>query len=412
MLSESREPLTAVVFYFQVHQPYRLLRRPMARPSRVGKRLRSPLAIFDDVENERLCRRVAERGYLPTNEILLEAIEESEGAFRCAFSISGCALQQLEDWAPEALESFVALARTGAVEFLCETSMHSLACFGDADEFEAQILAQRAKISELFGAEATVFRNTELILSDGIAQRVEALGFEGILGEGIESVLGGRSPHHVWRPLGCNKLVTLLRDYRFSDDIAFRFSNPDWPHYPIDAKTFARWLHDVPPEEPFVGLFMDYETFGEHQGSHTGILEFLRWLPRHALEDDERADDERICFATPTEVIRHFAAEGVVRIPKPISWADAERDVSAWLGNPMQNDAHRELYESLEIMRSDPDLLEAWRRLSTSDHVYYMCTKRRSDGDVHDYFSPYYGPHDAYVLFVRALRDLKRLHAG
>lgn len=395
--------MTAVAFYFQVHQPYRLLRRP------AGAALRDPLGVFDDAENARLCRRVADRGYLPTNRVLLQAIDESEGEFRCAFSISGTALRQLEAWAPDALDSFVQLAETGAVEFLCETSMHSLACFGDRQEFEDQIREQRARITALFGREPTVFRNTELVLSEEIAKTAEALGFEAILGEGIETLLDGRSPHELWRPHGCESLVALLRDYRFSDDIAFRFSNRDWPHYPVDANRFAQWLRDVPAGDPYVGLFMDYETFGEHQGEGTGILDFLRWLPRHALADDAREDGERLRFATPTEIARRYEPRGTLRIPRPVSWADAERDVSAWLGNPMQNDAHQELYEILPLVRKDPLLLEAWRRLSTSDHVYYMCTKRRSDGDVHDYFSPYYGPHDAYVLFVRSIAALSEL---
>ncbi|MCB9883604.1 MAG: alpha-amylase [Planctomycetes bacterium] len=393
--------MTAVTFYFQVHQPYRLY-----RPGPKGKTPRRPGDLFDRKENERICRRVAARGYARTNRILLRAIDETEGAFRCAFSISGTALRQLEEWAPEALDTFVQLAETGAVEFLAETSMHSLACFGDAREFEAQIRAHQDRVEALFGRRPTTFRNTECILSEPIARTAERLGFQAILGEGIETLLKGRNPHELWRPRGCERIVTLLRDYRFSDDIAFRFSNREWEHYPIDAKRFADWLRAVPSSDPFVGLFMDYETFGEHQGDDTGILDFLTWLPRHVLEDDDRDPEDRVTFATPHEVTTRFAPLGELKIDRPVSWADAERDVSAWLGNPMQNDAHKALYAALPKLQSDTALLDAWRLLSTSDHVYYMCTKRRSDGDVHDYFSPYFGPHDAYVLFVRAIEAL------
>nr|HMQ22987.1 alpha-amylase [Planctomycetota bacterium] len=242
--------MTAITFYFQVHQPYRLKR---LEP---GHKLAKPEELFDDAENERLCRRVAARGYLRTNRILLRAIDESEGAFRCAFSISGTALSQLEAWALEALDSFVALAETGAVEFLAETSHHSLACFGNLAEFEAQVAVQRKRIEALFGRRPTTFRNTELILSENIAKIAERLGFSVILGEGIEHLLHGRNVHEVWRPRGCRSIVTLLRDYRFSDDIAFRFSNREWDQYPLDARRFAQWMRDVPASEPFVGLFM------------------------------------------------------------------------------------------------------------------------------------------------------------
>lgn len=386
--------MSQIVFYFQVHQPYRLERHERGT-------IPSLTDYFDDRENERILRRVAERCYVPFNSLLLRKIEETAGAFRCAFSISGTALDQLEAWAPEALETFQDLASTGAVEFLCETSHHSLAALASSEEFRSQAITHATRIERLFGTYPTTFRNTELILSNDIAREIEDLGFDTILGEGAERLLGWRSPHFVYRPRGCERVALLLRDFQFSDDIAFRFSNRDWPHYPLMADTFASWLHRIPASDPYVGLFMDYETFGEHQGAEeTGILDFMDHLPGYLLADEATRTN------TPAGVVAGADRVLDLDLREPISWADAERDVSAWLGNPMQQAAHAALYETLESVRDEPELLDTWRRLSTSDHVYYMCTKRRSDGDVHEYFSPYYSPQDAFVLFMRALDNL------
>jgi alpha-amylase len=390
--------VSAVVFYFQVHQPYRLRRY---RYFDIGE----SEDYFDDVENERILRRVASRCYLPANAVLLRAIEESAGRFKCSFSITGTALSQMEAWAPEALESFQALAKTGCVEFLCETAFHSLAALASPREFADQVAAQRTRVTRLFGRAPTTFRDTELIFDERIARTVEDLGFDALLGEGADHLLAGRSPHHVYRPAGCETLKLLLRDYRFSDDIAFRFSNRLWPEYPLMADRFARWLGEVPEDEPFVGLFMDFETFGEHQWADTGILDFLAALPRFALAD------ERLSFATPSEVARAEEPAATLAVAAPISWADQERDVSAWLGNHMQRAAHESLYALEEDVRKAarrgrPELLEAWRKLTTSDHVYYMSTKKYSDQDVHEYFSPHESPHDSFFLFMNVLDDL------
>ncbi|MCB9872502.1 MAG: polysaccharide deacetylase family protein, partial [Planctomycetes bacterium] len=264
--------MTAVVFYFQVHQPYRLA--PF-HPSDVGQGKQR----FDDSENRRIVRRVADRCYLPMNEILLQQIAATDGRFRCSFSLSGTLLQQLSDWVPAVVDSFVALADTGCVEFLAETSHHSLAFDRAPEEFEHQVEAQRSRIEQLFGQRPTTFRNTELCIDEDVARRVERLGFDVLLGEGADRLLGWRSPQLVYRPRGCERLKLLLRSYVFSDDIAFRFSNKCWSHYPLFADTFASWLHAVPEQAQFLGLFMDYETFGEHQwAEETGILEFMRHL--------------------------------------------------------------------------------------------------------------------------------------
>jgi alpha-amylase len=397
--------MTAVVFYFQCQQPNRLKRLRYDDVGRTGERA----DYFDDELNKLIVERVAERCYLAMNEVLGEAISDTRGRFRCAFALSGTLLTQLERWAPKALDSFVSLGRTGAVEFVCETGYHSLASVGDSsehlDEFAAQVEEQKTHLRELFGVVPSSFRNTELILDNRIAKEVEDLGFACMLGEGVDRLLEWRSPRRVYRVRGCQRLRLLLRDYLFSDDIAFRFSNREWPEYPLMADRYAEWLHRASPEDQYVGLFMDYETFGEHQNKDTGILDFMRHLPRFVLAD------ERFSFRTPAEVAAENAPVAELDIPQTLSWADKERDLTAWLENDMQKEAHRRLYELLPRARTaaeagHPELLAAWRKLSTSDHIYYMSTKWHSDGDVHEYFTPYDSPHDSYLIFMHVLDDL------
>jgi len=394
----------AVTFYFQIHQPYRLKR---FRFDDVGQGAELPAdeRYFDDELNRLIIERVAERCYLAMNEVLLEVIEDTAGRFRCAFALTGTVLSQLERWAPRALDSFVALARTGCVEFVCETAYHSLASQADAEEFVAQVEAQRARLKELFGLAPTSFRNTELILDNEVARRVEQLGFQALLGEGVDRLLDWRSPRRVYRCKGCTRLKLLLRDYLFSDDIAFRFSNKSWPEYPLMADRYATWLQRAAEDDDFIGLFMDYETFGEHQNESTGILEFMRHLPKFVLADP------RFSFQTPSEVAAANEPVAELDIPETLSWADKERNLSAWLGNEMQRDAHQKLYELAPRVRAASrlgrtDLLAAWRKLTTSDHVYYMSTKWHSDGDVHEYFTPYDSPHDSFIIFMHVLDDL------
>jgi len=396
--------MTAVVFYFQCHQPNRLRR---LRYDDVGRGQRE---YFDDELNKLIVERVAERCYLAMNAVIGEAIADTGGRFRCAFALSGTLLTQLERWAPKALDSFVALSRTGAVEFVCETGYHSLAsvadpALGSMDEFAAQVDEQKTRLKELFGVVPSSFRNTELILDNRIAKKVEDLGFACLLGEGVDRLLEWRSPRRVYRVRGCRRLKLLLRDYLFSDDIAFRFSNREWPEYPLMADRYAEWLHRAAPEDQFVGLFMDYETFGEHQSKDTGVLDFMRHLPRFVL------DDERFSFRTPAEVAAVSEPVAELDVPSTLSWADKERDLTAWLENDMQKEAHRRLYELLPRARAaaeagHPELLALWRKLSTSDHVYYMSTKWHSDGDVHEYFTPYDSPHDSFLIFMHVLDDL------
>lgn len=392
--------MSSVVLYFQVHQPWRLKRYTWFDVGREAE-------YFDDALNSRVLAKVTERCYLPTTALLKRIVERGDGDLRCAFSFSGTLLDQLERWAPRALEGFQALVGTGAVEVLGETSHHSLAFLGDPAEFRAQVQTHAARIERLFGRRPTTFRNTELVISEPVARVAEACGYDAMLGEGADHLLGFREGTRVFRPRGCERLSLLLRYYRLSDDIAFRFADRGWSDWPLTPEKFAVRLDGVPGDDACVGLFMDYETAGEHQDASTGILDFLERLPAAV------AARSRWRFRTPAEVVALGGAARPLALGRPVSWADAERDLTAWLGNEMQRGAHQALYDLLPAVRAAaqagrPELLEAWRRLSTSDHVYYMCTKFFSDGDVHKYFSPYGSPHDAFVTFMNVLDDLAR----
>ena len=392
--------MTDVVFYFQVHQPYRLRRFTFFDIGTGGP-------YFDDELNRLILERVAQKCYLPMNALLLRQIEAHEGRFRVSFSISGCALTQMERWAPDVIDSFRRLVDTGCVELLAETSHHSLAFLADMDEFEDQVREQLVRIDRIFGVAPTVFRNTELVVDERVAMAAEGLGFEGILGEGAAQALGWRSAHHVYRPHGCERLKLLLRAYRLSDDIAFRFSDPNWPERPLTAEKFTSWAEQVPEDADYIGLFMDYETFGEHQWQETGIFQFMEHLPAALLTSP------RFSFRTPGEVVRRYDPIARLALPRPVSWADEERDLTAWLGNEMQQTAHEAIHQlgpAARRARADGDVkvFEAWRRLTTSDHFYYMCVKYSADGDVHKYFSPYGTPHDAYITYMNVIDDLAR----
>lgn len=387
--------MTSVCFYFQVHQPYRLRHYTIFDDG---------TDYFDGFKNGQVCRKVADKCYLPTNRLLLDLILRHNGRFRVAFSVTGVLLEQLREYAPDVLKSFQDLAETGCVEFLAETYYHSLSFLFSPEEFAAQVQAHRRLIRNTFGQTPRVFRNTELIYNNSLAEAVERIGgFDAILTEGADHILGYRSPNYVYRPPGTRKLKLLLKNYRLSDDIAFRFSNRGWCEWPLRAEKFAHWIHAVNGNGVVVNLFVDYETFGEHQWEDTGIFEFLHHLPTEIFKHPDTD------FKTPGEVADACEAVDVVDIPYFISWADIERDLSAWLGNPMQHNAITELYhlEGLVKAADDPDLLASWRRLQTSDHFYYMCTKWFADGDVHKYFNPYDSPYDSYINFMNVLDNLR-----
>jgi alpha-amylase len=358
---------------------------------------------FDDNKNREVCQKVARKCYLPMNRILLDLIRQHNGHFKIAFSITGVALEQFRDYAPEVLESFKELARTGCVEFLSETYYHSLSFLYSKEEFEAQVAMHRALMQELFGQTPRVFRNTELIYNNELANHVEGMGYEGIIAEGWDAILGWRSPNFLYRSEYTNTIKTLLKNYKLSDDIAFRFGNKGWEEHPLTTDKFIHWLNAVNGNGQTVNLFMDYETFGEHQWEDTGIFEFMRHLPGAVLGHPDNN------FKTPTEVVRTYDTVGHIDAHHFISWADVERDLTAWLGNRMQEAAIRELYKLEGPVKASRDetLINAWRKLTTSDHYYYMCTKWFADGDVHKYFSPYESPYEAYIAFMNVLQDLK-----
>ncbi|MFH0921626.1 MAG: glycoside hydrolase family 57 protein [Fibrobacterota bacterium] len=388
--------MVSVCFYFQVHQPYRLKQNYSFFD--IGHN-----HFYEDEENNRnICNKVAGKCYLPMNALLLETIKKHQGLFKCSFSISGVALEQFERYNPAVIDSFQRLAETGCVEFINETYYHSLSFLFSKEEFKQQVLLHKNKIKSLFGQATRTFRNTELIYNNDVAKTVESLGFKTILAEGADHVLGWRSPNFLYQPQRCYKLNLLLKNYKLSDDIAFRFSNRGWDCWPLSANTYADWIHSVNGNGEIINLFMDYETFGEHQWEDTGIFEFMRILPEKILAHRD------FNFITPGEASGLYTPMAKVDCPHFTSWADLERDLTAWLGNPLQNSAIEMAYalEPYVKKTKDENLIALWRKLLTSDHFYYMCTKWFSDGDVHKYFNPYESPYDAYVVYCNVINDL------
>ncbi|WP_302295104.1 glycoside hydrolase family 57 protein [Pyramidobacter piscolens] len=388
--------MPSICFYFQVHQPYRLRHYSFFD---IGQD-----HFYEDAEvNRTILDKVAQKCYLPMNELLLKMIRRWEGRFRVAFSLSGVAMDQFEEYQPEILDSFRALVDTGCVELLSETYAHSLAALYDPDEFRAQVALHDELIKKHFGATPRVFRNTELIYRNDIARMVEDMGYEAILTEGADHILGWRSPNYMYQPSSCTKLKLLLKNYRLSDDIAFRFSNRGWDQWPLTAEKFAGWAHAVNGAGELINLFMDYETFGEHQWAETGIFDFMEALPAAVFADPN------FDFVTPSQAAERYSPIARIDVPNAISWADVERDLTAWIGNDMECDAIETVYSLKEKVLADGDegIVRTWRRLQTSDHFYYMCTKWFSDGDVHKYFNPYGTPYDAYINYMNVLSDFK-----
>ncbi len=388
--------MRSICLYFQIHQPFRFRRY---RFFDIG----NEHYYYDDYLNESILQKVADQCYLPANRIILDLIRKHQGRFKVSFSVSGIALDQFELYAPEVLNSFRELAETGQVEFLCETYAHSLVSLKDREEFATQINQHRAKIKSLFGFEPTVFRNTELIYSDDIGAMVADMGFKGMLTEGAKHVLGWKSPNYLYANAINPKLRLLLKNYKLSDDIAFRFSDKSWPEYPLTAEKYVSWLNNMPKNEETINLFMDYESFGEHHWKDSGIFEFLKFFPETVFRNSKFA------FATPGELIDELQPVSVINVPWPISWADEERDLTAWLGNPLQEQAFNKLYALLDNIRKtdDPQLRRDFLYLQESDHFYYMCTKFFSDGAVHSYFNPYDTPYEAFINYMNILSDFE-----
>ena len=391
--------MPSVCFYFEVHQPFRLRRYSVFEA--MSAHGRSP-QYFDDRTNREVAAKVAAKCYLPANRLILDLVRRHAGRFRVSYAVTGTAMDQFALYAPEVLDSFAALAGTGCVEFLAETYHHSLASVAGPAEFAAQVELHRRRLADAFGVTPRVFRNTELIYDNTLARRVAEMGFVGVLAEGVDRVLGWRSPNFVYRPPASRGPSILLKNYGLSDDIAFRFSDRNWAGWPLTPRKFAASLAGQPG--PLTNLFMDYETLGEHQWADTGIFDFLAALPE-VLPAEAGAD-----FVTVSEAVERFPPVGELDVSRATSWADSERDLSAWLGNPMQNNALMALYELEKPVKDTGDLalIEDWRRLTTSDHLYYMSTKGLSDGEVHAYFSPYDNPYDAYINFMNVLDNLRR----
>jgi len=425
--------MASVVYYFQVHQPHRLKKYSV---------FHTDPFYFDEDANGAICRKVAEKCYRPTTALILDLVERHEGNFRVAFALTGTVIEQWKKFCPDVLDLFVRLAETGCVEFVGETDYHSLSFLYSPEEFREQVRMHTERIVDLFGQTPRVFRNTELIYTNELAQAVSQItdargepSYLGTICEGVDRHLGYRSPNYVYRPpegpqgviMGPDSrpFGLLLKNYRLSDDIAFRFGNRAWEEWPLSVEKFARWVHDINGDGYLCNLFMDYETFGEHQWAETGIFEFFKRLPAAVFDvahkDDGTTENH---FITPSEALSRFDPIGVYDVPELISWADTERDLSAWRGNDMQHNALEETYRVeraikdrlVEIKnagdtareREIEHIITDWRKLTTSDHFYYMCTKYWADGDVHKYFSPYDSPYDGYINFMNVLDNVCR----
>lgn len=392
--------MSAVCLYFQVHQPRRIKRYRFFDIGHDHEYFNDDAE--RDTNNARVLRKVADKCYLPANEALLHNLN-TYPEFKAAFSLSGIALEQFEEYAPEVIESFKRVVDTGRVELLSETYYHSLSFLRSPAEFKEQVRLHADKIRALFGVTPYVFRNTELIYRNDIAELVADMGYLGMLAEGADHILGWRKPTFVYHAKNDPAFKLLLKHYKLSDDVAFRFSNREWEEWPLTAPKFAQWINAHNGDGHLINLFMDYETFGEHQWEDTGIFHFLKAFPGEVLSHPDNT------FVTPTEALMRHEPVGEIDAPNYVSWADVERDLSAWMSNPIQHDALRAFFElEQEVKKTgDTDLLRDWRRLSTSDHFYYMCTKWFQDGDVHTYFNPYESPYEAFVAYMNVLGDVR-----
>ena len=391
--------MTSVCLYFEVHQPTRLNHFSVFN---VGKN-NDPLSTYFNHElNYWIFEKVAKKCYIPTNKLLLDLINEYDGKFRISFSLTGTFVEYCEKYIPSLLDSFRDLFATGAVDLIEETYFHSLSSlYDDLDEFEEQVKMHNKMIKRIFNYKPRIFRNTEAIFDNRIAKKVSEMGYRAILTEGTEKILDWRSPNYIYKPVNVD-IKVLLRNYTLSDDVGFRFSARGWPGYPLTADKYAHWLASC--EGDLINLFIDYETFGEHQWIETGIFDFLNHLPREILKHNH------LDFVTVSEATERYEPVGNIDVPWAISWADADRDVSTWLGNNMQTACFNELKDLGRKIKEkkDKNLLYIWRLLQTSDHLYYLSTKGMEDGDVHAYFSPYSGPYEGFINYMNILQDLKQ----
>lgn len=403
--------MTSVCFYFQIHQPFRLRRYSV---------FETHPFVFDAEMNQSICEKVAENCYRPATRTLLDMVNQYDGRFRVAFSITGTALEQFELWTPDVIELFQQLAATGCCEFLAETSHHSLAFLYSREEFSEQVALHRKCIRTLLEQDPTVFRNTEFLYHNELAAHLSGLGrYKAVLCEGVDKLLARRSPNHIYVPPGTRghlaqaRIKLLLKNHQLSDDIAFRFSDQSWDHWPLSAERFAHWIDRAGEKGQLCNLFIDYETLGEHHHRDTGIFDFLRNLPEELF----KLNPDRNDFITPSQAVERYEPVDEYNVPEITSWADTERDASAWIGNALQTNSVTELYAIEAAVKAqhaagDEYILEDWRKLTTSDHLYYMSTKQHADGDVHTYFRPYDSPYDAYINFMNVLDNIRQRAEG
>lgn len=388
--------MKTICLYFQIHQPFRFKRY---RFFEIGNNH----YYYDDYSNESILRKIAAKSYLPTNKLLLDLFKEYGSRFKVAFSISGLALDQMELYAPDVLESFQKLAQTGCVEFLSETYSHSLASLKNKEEFIEQVKAHDEKIYKLFKQKPTVFRNTELIYNNEIGDWIADMGFKAMITEGAKHILGWKSPNYIYYNATNPRLKLILKNYRLSDDIAFRFSDRGWNEFPLTSEKFVNWIKNLDSKEDTVNLFMSYDTFGGFQQKESGIFEFLKAFPKEVFQHS------KLTFSTPSELADKFQPIAPLSILHPISWSDEERDVSAWLGNELQQEAFNKLYVLRDMINKcdDQKIQIDWKYLQASDHFYYMCTKFFIQGSMHSYYNPYNSPYDAFINYMNILSDFE-----
>ena len=393
--------MRSIVLYLHMHQPWRLKHYNIFSVDH-DHDYWTEKDFYAGTNNERIFKKVADKSYRPMLAVLEKCIKEYPG-FKFSLSITGTFLDQAEKWAPDVIEDLKRLTKTGRVEIVAETYYHSLAFFYDKAEFEAQVKLHQDRIYKLFGVRSKVYRNTELSYNNELAKWADEFGFKGVLAEGWDKILEWRSPNFVYRPEGCKNIKLLMKNYRLSDDIAFRFSDKHWKEWPLTVEKYIRWLETDTLRGPLINLFMDFETFGENIWEDTGIFKFFEHLVYAWSKDKDNN------FMTVSEACDSMEPSAEISMPWTVTWADTERDLSAWLGNSMQHEAMKALYELKDeiLATGDRKLIEDWRRLQTSDHPYYMCTKYFNDGDVHAYFSPYDSPYDAFLYFMNALRDMR-----
>ena len=392
--------MRAICLYLHLHQPVRYREYSIFDVGNNSNYFKD--AFSGRQSNERIFKKVAAKSYHPMLD-LLEKNLRTHRDFKVSFSITGTWLEQAEKWDYALIEQIRRMVATGKVEIVGETFYHSLAFFYDREEFENQVNAHIAKIRNLFGVVPRVFRNTEFAYNDELAKWADEKGYTAILAEGWDKILGWRSPNHVYRPVGCKNLKLLLKNYRLSDDIAFRFSNRGWSEWPLTVPKYQTWVDNDCLRGPLINLFMDFETFGEHQWADTGIFDFMDQFISSWLGAYENK------FVTVSEAAQLEPPQDEISMPGIVTWADTERDLSAWASNAMQTSAMRDLFALREQVLNSRDLalISDWRHLTTSDHAYSMCTKYWNDGDVHAYFSAYASPYESFMYFMNVLRDIE-----